>query len=183
MSTLEENEKIFQKEYEAMQSERSSKRKHEAVFSDEKLEDEGKVITVCEERIPINRRNKCNELNSSVTLDTKKIENTINSCVMSTDILNINQPQLISKENDETIALKYHTTTVENISDIRQETLQRPSEIIECNMSNDINSVQNKYANKVINEVNAKVNVCNNKMQINNSLTQKQGKCECILVY
>lgn len=103
----EENKKIFQKE-------NSSKGKHEIVFPDEKLEDEGKVLTVYEEEIPIDRGNKCNELNTSVILNTQKIESTINSCVMSTDIPNI----------------------------IRD----------------------------------------NNRMQVNNLLTQKQGKYKCILV-
>lgn len=181
MSVSEKNEEMFQNEkYEAMQLERLSEGRHEAAFSDVKLEDEGEVIIVHEKGIPIEGENKCNEPNTSITLDTKKTENTINSCVMSTDVSNINQSA--SEENDEAIAFD-HIPTNENMPDIIQETLQSSLEVVKCNMSNDINNVQKGYTNNEIIDQVTEVNICNNKMQVNNLLAQKQGKYKCILIY
>ncbi|XP_071575322.1 uncharacterized protein [Temnothorax nylanderi] len=123
MSTSEENKNILQEKIELLTShqlmygegslkeeceakqldEQSSKEKHEAMFCDEKLENERAVIIVNEKEI-LNRENKCDKLNVSIMLDTEETESTINSCVISTDIPNIST-QSISEENDETNAL------------------------------------------------------------------------------
>ncbi|XP_071575332.1 uncharacterized protein [Temnothorax nylanderi] len=122
MSTSEENKNILQEKIELLTShqlmygegslkeeceakqldEQSSKEKHEAMFCDEKLENERAVIIVNEKEI-LNRENKCDKLNVSIMLDTEETESTINSCVISTDIPNIST-QSISEENDETNA-------------------------------------------------------------------------------
>ncbi|TGZ52975.1 H/ACA ribonucleoprotein complex non-core subunit NAF1 [Temnothorax longispinosus] len=189
MSTSEENKNILQEKIELLTShqlmcgegslkeeceakqldEQSSEEKHEAMFCDEKLENERAVIIVNEKEI-LNRENKCDKPNVSIMLDTEETESTINSCVISTDIPNISI-QSTSEENDETNARKYHTTA-ENIPDIRQA-LQKSLEIIECNMSNDTNIVQSKYLNKVIDQV-AEVSIRNNEIQISNLSPQKQ---------
>lgn len=50
-------------------------------------------------------------------------------------------------------------------------------------MSSDTNMVQNRYANREVIDQVAEVNIRDNKIQINNPLTQKQGRHKCILVY
>lgn len=194
MSTSEENKKVLQKEIELLTShhlvydekpleeecqamqlnERSSEEK--ATFSNKKLENE---IIINEKGILINEENKCDELNASIMLDTEKIEN--DSCGIST-ISNITQST--SEVDDEEAPIwRCHAAAVENVCDIRQETLQKLPEIIECSVSNDTNIVQSKCANDETNDQPTKVNFCNNEIQINDPPSQKQGKHKHMLVY
>ncbi|XP_024872594.1 H/ACA ribonucleoprotein complex non-core subunit NAF1 isoform X5 [Temnothorax curvispinosus] len=123
MSTSEENKNILPEKIELLTShqlmcgegslkeeceakqldEQSSEEKHEAMFCDEKLENERAVIIVNEKEI-LNRENKCDKPNVLIMLDTEETESTINSCVISTDIPNIST-QSTSEENNETNAL------------------------------------------------------------------------------
>ncbi|XP_077280172.1 uncharacterized protein LOC143907339 isoform X4 [Temnothorax americanus] len=122
VSTSEENKNILSEKIELLTShqlmcgegslkeeretkqldEQSSEEKHEAVFCDEKLENERAVIIVNEKEI-LNRENKCDKPNVSIILDTEETESTINSCVISTDISNIST-RSTTEENDETNA-------------------------------------------------------------------------------
>ncbi|XP_071631931.1 uncharacterized protein [Temnothorax longispinosus] len=144
MSTSEENKNILQEKIELLTShqlmcgegslkeeceakqldEQSSEEKHEAMFCDEKLENERAVIIVNEKEI-LNRENKCDKPNVSIMLDTEETESTINSCVISTDIPNISI-QSTSEENDETnalaeVSIRNNEIQISNLSPQKQE--------------------------------------------------------------
>lgn len=192
MSTLEENEETsfsqkelltshqlecgekepLEKECEARQlNESLSEKENEAIFC-EKLEDEKAVIIANENGILMDRENKSDKLDESVMSDVKEPDSARDSCVISTDVPNI---QSTSKENDETTACKY-TAVGENESDIIQESLKESPKVVECNMSNDTNTIQCECSNNEVIDQVAEVNICNNEMQMNNPLLQKQGR-------
>lgn len=171
---LVHGEKPSKEKCEAIQlDEGLSEEKHEALFSDEKLENEAVVV---EGSRPVNRENECDKLNESTLANT--IENAANNRDVSANIQNITQS--IPKENDGTTVRECHTLAGENIPDNGQEAVQRFPEIVEHNVSNNI--VQNKYADDHGINQDAEVSVCN-EIQANSPSLQKQGKYKCILVY
>jgi len=166
---LVHDEKLLKEECETIQlDERSSKENHES-RSSEKSENETIIVT----EILINSENKCDKLNPLIS-DANKMEIAFNSCDVSANIQNIIQST--SKENE--ITHKCHTAVDENTSDIRQETLQRSVEIIQCNVSNNTNIVQNKYANDHVIDQGTETSI----NKIDNPLLHKQGRYKCILV-
>jgi len=167
---LVHDEKSLKEECETTRLDERSFKENRESRSSEKLEDETIVVT----EILTNSQNKCDELNPSMISNANKIEIAFNNCDVSANIQNITQ--LTSKENE---THKCHTAVDENTSDIRQETLQRSVEIIECNISNNTNIVQNKYANDRV--INQDVEISINK--IDNPSQHKQGRYKCILVY
>ncbi|XP_011694258.1 PREDICTED: H/ACA ribonucleoprotein complex non-core subunit NAF1 [Wasmannia auropunctata] len=198
MSTSKENTEVFQPGIELLTSQqlahgenslkeeceetiqldkRSFKEKDEAMFSEEKLENE--TIVVAEKGTLINRENECDMSHmsdTSITLDANKIENASNSYDVSADIQDI--VQSMPKENDETSARKCYTAADENTSDARYEVLQRSPEIMKCQVSNDTDIVQNRDINDQIIEQSVTVNLQTDDTIVSNSSLQKQDKIE-----